>query len=343
MANEHNKKQTILVTGCAGFIGSKIAELLLERGDIVVGADNLNDAYSPQLKEWRLAQIQKFPAFEFERLDITHFNAMKELFQQHDFDAVMNLAARAGVRASVENPWVYLETNIKGTLNLLELCSLRSPTPSSYGKDFGVKKFLLASTSSIYGENEMPFREDQKTDFQLSPYAASKKGAESLAYTYHYLYGIDITIPRYFTVFGPAGRPDMSIFKFIHRIAEGLPIPVYGDGSQERDFTYIDDIARGSIAALKPLGFEIINLGSDRPVKLNHVIHLIEKYLDKKAQIEYQPRHPADVPKTWADITRARELLGWRPLVSIEEGIQRTVEWYLDNREWVKNVGSFEH
>ena len=328
-----NFKQTNnLVTGCAGFIGSKITELLLERGDTVVGVDNLNDAYPPPLKEWRLAQLQKFPSFEFERLDITHFDAMKELFQQHTFDAVVNLAARAGVRASVENPWVYLETNIKGTLNLLELC-----------KEFGVKKFLLASTSSIYGESEMPFREDQKTDFQLSPYAASKKGAESLVYTYHYLYGIDITIPRYFTVYGPAGRPDMSIFKFIHRIAEGLPIPVYGDGSQERDFTYIDDIARGSIAALKPIGFEVINLGSDHPVKLNHVIHLIEKYLDKKAQIEYQPRHPADVPKTWADITRAKELLSWRPLVSIEEGIQRTVAWYLENREWVRNVGDFGH
>ena len=328
-----NFKQTNnLVTGCAGFIGSKISELLLERGDTAVGVDNLNDAYSPQLKEWRLAQIQKFPAFEFERLDITHFDALKELFQQHKFDAVMNLAARAGVRASVENPWVYVETNIKGTLNLLELC-----------KDFGIKKFLLASTSSIYGEGEMPFSESQKTDFQLSPYAASKKGAESFAYTYHYLYGIDITIPRYYTVFGPAGRPDMSIFKFIHHIAEGLPIPVYGDGSQERDFAYIDDIARGSIAALKPLGFEVINLGSDRPVKLNHVIRLIEQSLGKKAQIEYQPRHPADVPATWADITRARELLGWRPLVSIEGGIQRTVEWYLENREWAKNVGSFGH
>ena len=320
-----------LVTGCAGFIGSRITELLLERGDTVVGVDNLNDAYPPPLKEWRLAQLQKFPSFEFEQRDITHFDALKELFQQYKFDAVMNLAARAGVRASVENPWIYFDTNIIGTLNLLELC-----------KEFGVKKFLLASTSSIYGESEMPFREDQRTDFQLSPYAASKKGAESLAYTYHYLYGIDITIPRYYTVFGPAGRPDMSVFKFIHRIAEGLPIPVYGDGSQERDFTYIDDIARGSIAALKPLGFEVINLGSDRPVKLNHVIHLIEKYLEKKAQIEYQPRHPADVPKTWADITRAKELLSWRPLVSIEEGIQRTVEWYLENREWVRNVETLE-
>jgi len=325
------KPTKIFVTGCAGFIGSMITELLLERGDNVVGVDNLNDAYSPQLKEWRLAQNQKFPAFEFERLDITYLDPLKELFQQYKFDAVMNLAARAGVRASVEDPWVYIETNIKGTLNLLELC-----------KEFGVKKFLLASTSSIYGESEMPFREDQKTDFQLSPYAASKKGAESLAYTYHYLYGIDITIPRYFTVYGPAGRPDMSIFKFIHRIAEGLPIPVYGDGSQERDFTYIDDIARGSIAALKPLGFEVINLGSDRPVKLNYVIHLIEHFLGKTAQIKFQPRHPADVPATWADISKAKELLSWRPLVSIEEGIQNTVAWYLENREWIRNVGNLD-
>ena len=365
------KQTKNLVTGCAGFIGSKIVELLLERGDNVIGVDNLNNAYPPSLKEWRLAQLKKFPTFEFERLDITNFDELKELFQQYTFDAVMNLAARAGVRASVENPWSYVETNITGTLNLLELCKKqRSPTvhpggtTSSYRKEFGVKKFLLASPrtsecassrlsvaniSSIYGvgagvsASPMPFREDQKTDFQLSPYAASKKGAESLAYTYHYLYGIDITIPRYFTVYGPAGRPDMSIFKFIHRIAEGLPIPVYGDGSQERDFTYIDDIARGSIAALKPLSFEIINLGSDRPVKVNHVIHLIEQYLGKKAQIEFQPRHPADVHATWADISKAKELLGWCPLVSIEQGIQNTVEWYLDNREWAKNVGSFEH
>jgi len=342
LVKDISNHQTILVTGCAGFIGSKITELLLERGDIVVGVDNLNNAYHPSLKEWRLAQLQKFPEFEYERRDITHFNAIKELFQQYDFDAVMNLAARAGVRASVENPWVYIETNITGTLNLLELC-----------REFGVKKFLLASTSSIYGESEMPFSENKQTDFQLSPYAASKKGAESLAYTYHYLYGIDITIPRYFTVYGPAGRPDMSIFKFIHRIAEGLPIPVYGDGTQERDFTYIDDIARGSIAALKPflfsspfssgqVGFEVINLGSDRPVKLHHVIHLIEQYLGKKAKIEFQPRHPADVPATWADITKAKQLLGWRPLVSIEEGIQNTVAWYLENQELVRNVEPLE-
>lgn len=320
-----------VVTGAAGFIGSRIAELLLVRGDTIIGVDNINDAYTPQLKEWRLAQLQQFSAFHFERLDITRFDALRELFQQHTFDAVMNLAARAGVRTSVKNPWIYIETNIIGTLNILELC-----------KEFEIKKLLLASTSSIYGENEIPFREGERTDFQLSPYAASKKGAESLAYTYHYLYGIDITIPRYFTVYGPAGRPDMSIFKFIHHIAEGLPIPVYGDGTQERDFTYVDDIARGSIAALKPLGFEVINLGSDHPVKLNHVIHLIEQFLGKKAQIEFQPRHPADISATWADISKAKELLGWYPEAKIEDGIYNTVKWYLDNREWINNDGIFK-
>jgi nucleoside-diphosphate-sugar epimerase len=252
---------------------------------------------------------------------------MKELFQQYSFDAVMNLAARAGVRSSIENPWAYVETNVTGTLNLLELC-----------KAFGVKKFLLASTASIYGENETPFREDNRTDFQLSPYAASKKGAESLAYSYHHLYGIDITIPRYFTVYGPAGRPDMVMLIFIHRIAEGLPIPVFGDGTAERDFTYVDDIARGSIAALKPLGFEVINLGSDCPIKVNYLIQLIEQFLHKKAQIEFYPPHPADVPKNWANISKAKELLGWQPSISIEQGIQNTVVWYLENRKWLRKL-----
>jgi UDP-glucuronate 4-epimerase len=316
-----------LVTGVAGFIGSKIAELLLKQGTTVIGLDNMNDAYSPILKEWRLARIKNFSNFEFYRTDITNIDAVKGLFQQFKFDAVMNLAARAGVRASVENPWVYVSTNVTGTLNLLELC-----------KDFNVKKFVLASTSSIYGANETPFNEDVKADKQLSPYAATKKGAEALAYTYHYLYGIDITIPRYFTVYGPAGRPDMMPFKFIHHIAEGIPIPVYGDGTQERDFTYVDDIAKGSIACLKPLGFEVINLGSDRPVEVNYVIQLMEQYLGKKAIIEYQPTHPADVPATWADISKARKLLSWNSSFGIEEGIQNTVDWYLENKDWSENV-----
>lgn len=319
------QSKTILVTGCAGFIASKITELLLEQGTIVVGLDNLNDAYSPILKEWRLAKIQTLNNFEFHQTDITNLDILKEIFQQHKFDAVMNLAARAGVRASVEDPWIYVDTNITGTLNLLELC-----------KDFSVKKFVLASTSSIYGANETPFNENDKADKQLSPYAATKKGAEALAYTYHYLCGIDITIPRYFTVYGPAGRPDMMPFKFIRHIAEGIPIPVFGDGTQERDFTYVDDIARGSIACLKPLGFEVINLGSDRPVKVNYVIQLMEEYLNKKAIIEYKPVHPADVPATWADISKAKDLLNWNSSFGIEEGIKNAVRWYLENREWLR-------
>ncbi len=323
------KSKIILVTGCAGFIGAKIAELLLEQGAIVIGIDNINDAYSPILKEWRLEKLRKFSNFEFQKLDIVNFDAIKEIFQQNKFDAVMNLAARAGVRASVENPWVYVDTNISGTLNLLEL-----------SKDFGVKKFVLASTSSIYGANETPFNEDDKADRQLSPYAATKKGAEALAYTYHYLYGIDITVPRYFTVYGPAGRPDMMPFKFIHRIAEGKPIPVYGDGNQERDFTYIDDIAMGSILCLKPLGYEVINLGSDRPVKVNYVIKLMEQYLGRKAVIEYQPAHSADVPATWANISKAKNLLSWNANFSIEDGIRNTVNWYMENRNWVVNINA---
>jgi nucleoside-diphosphate-sugar epimerase len=319
--------KNVLVTGCAGFIGSKISETLLEQGIIVVGVDNLNNYYSPQLKEYRLSKLRQFQDFTFHRLDITNFDSLKELFQQASIDAVMNLAARAGVRSSIENPWIYVETNMMGTLNLLELC-----------KQFEVKKFILASTSTIYGKNNPPFTEDDRTDFQLQPYAASKKGAESLVYSYHHLYGIDVTIPRYFTVYGPAGRPDMPTFKFIQLIAEGLPIPVYGDGTQERDFTYIDDIALGSIAGLKPLSFEVVNLGSDRPVQLNYVIKLMEEYIGKKAEIQYQPQHSADMSITWADISKAKRLLDWQPKITIEEGIYNAVKWYMDNRDWAKDV-----
>jgi len=321
------KSKTVLITGCAGFIGAKITELLLKQSINVIGIDNINDFYSPILKEWRLKRLKKFVNFKFYKLDIVNLNDLREVFQQNKFSALMNLAARAGVRASVDNPWVYVDTNITGTLNLLEL-----------SKDFGIKKFVLASTSSIYGANETPFSENDKTDKQLSPYAATKKSAEALAYTYHYLYGIDITILRYFTVYGPAGRPDMMPFKFIHHIAEGIPIPVYGDGNQERDFTYIDDIARGSILSLKPLGYEVINLGSDRPIKVNYVIQLMEQYLGKKAIIEYQPAHSADVPVTWANISKAREILSWNSNISIEDGILNTVNWYLENRDWLKDI-----
>jgi len=324
-----------LVTGCAGFIASRVTEMLLDAGHAVVGVDSLNDAYDPRLKRWRLKRLQGRKGFEFHQIDISDRGAVSALFQanaaasgeksvdERPFSAVVNLAARAGVRQSLENPWVYYEANCIGTLNLLEAC-----------KTFGVKKFLLASTSSLYGgHNRIPFHEDDDTNRPLSPYAASKKAAEVLAYNYHYLYKLDVSIPRYFTVYGPAGRPDMSIFRFIRRIAEGEPLVLYGDGSQSRDFTFVDDIARGTIASLRPLGYEIINLGGDRPTVLSAVIEQIAQLLGRKAIIDGQPPQQADVAATWADIGKAEKLLGWRPEVSIEDGLRRSVEWYLANRE----------
>jgi len=319
--------QKILVTGCAGFIGWKTCEKLLERGEEVIGIDNLNDYYDVKLKEWRLNQLKKYKNFDFCKIDISNFQKIKKVFEKNKFEAVINLAARAGVRASLENPWDYVNTNITGTLNLLELC-----------KDFKIEKFVLASTSSIYGNAKLPFKEGKKVDKVISPYAATKKSAEVLCYTYHYLYNLDITILRYFTVYGPAGRPDMSVFRFIKLIKEDKLIEVYGDGEQKRDFTYIDDIAEGTIKALKPLGCEIINLGNNRPVKLNYIIKLIEKILAKKARINYKDFHKADLRATWADINKAKRLLGWKPKVSIEEGIKKTIDWFEENWSWVQQV-----
>ncbi|MGH7422156.1 MAG: SDR family NAD(P)-dependent oxidoreductase [Candidatus Methylomirabilales bacterium] len=328
---------TILVTGCAGFVGWQVAEILLREGQTVVGVDDLNDAYDVRLKRWRLEQLESHPHFAFRNLDITDRPALHRLFatahqapitnHQSRITAVINLAARAGVRQSLKTPSVYFETNVTGTLNLLEMC-----------REFGVRKFILASTSSIYGMGERPFREDAPTDRPLSPYAASKKAAEVLCHAYHHLYGIDITVFRYFTVYGPAGRPDMSIFRFIKWIAEEEPVILYGDGLQERDFTFVEDIARGTVLGLQPVGFEIVNLGSDRPVKLQQIIKTIERLLGREAVIQSRPSHPADVPATWADISKARRLLGWSPQTTWEEGLEQTVKWYLDNRHWARFV-----
>jgi len=330
------KPGVILLTGCAGFIGHKVAESLLAAGHAVVGLDNLNDAYDIRLKDWRLDQIVRHPAFQFHKLDISAHAALRAFSESRPWGrdrppaAIINLAARAGVRSSVENPWAYLETNVAGTLNLLELC-----------RECGVQKLVLASTSSLYGQgNPMPFREDANTDGPLSPYAASKKAAETLCYTYHYLYGIDITILRYFTVYGPAGRPDMSLFRFVQWISEGRTVLVYGDGQQSRDFTFIDDIARGTIAALKPMHYEVINLGSDKPTVLMDAIRLIEELVGKKASIVNAPRHPADVQATWADIGKAERILSWRPQLTFRDGVTAMVRWYQANREWAKDVST---
>ena len=259
------------------------------------------------------------------------------------FDAVVNLAARAGVRASVENPAVYVEANINGALNLLELC-----------RQFGVKKFVLASSSSLYGKDlPTPYREDLITDHPLSPYAATKKAAEVMAYTYHYLHGIDVSTLRYFTVYGPAGRPDMAPLRFMQRIREGKTITVFGDGTQSRDFTYVDDIARGTIASLRSVGYEAFNLGSDKPLKLSVMIELMEELTGKKAKMEFKPGHPADVlararaaarararAATWqnSDISKAKKMLDWSPQVSFRDGISHLVSWYEANRKWVSKI-----
>lgn len=311
-----------LVTGCAGFIGWKVTEKLLERGNQVVGLDNMNDYYDPRLKEWRLGTLKHFNGFTFRPDDITDMPKMEELFRQNTFNAVINLAARAGVRASVEDPWTYYETNVKGVLNLLECC-----------RRANVKKFVQASSSSVYGLNEIPFRENENTDRSLSPYAASKKAAEVLCHTYHHLYALDVSIPRFFTVYGPAGRPDMGIFRFIKNIDEGKPIEVYGDGTQKRDFTYVDDIAEGTIRGLASVGYAIFNLGNSVSVELKYVINLIEENLKKKAVVRYLPRHPADVSNTWADISQALNVLDWHPKVTVEKGIALTVRWYTDHRK----------
>jgi UDP-glucuronate 4-epimerase len=327
---QHARSATVIVTGAAGFIGSRVATLLSQMGHPVIGIDNLNDAYDVCLKHWRLAQLQALPGFQFHMLDITNRPALAQLMETAAARpaAIINLAARAGVRQSVADPWVYVDTNITGTLNLLELC-----------RQYDIPKFVLASSSSLYGQdNPTPWSETQCTDYPLSPYAASKKAAEAMCYTYHHLYGIDATVYRFFSVYGPAGRPDMAPFRFVQWIMEGRPVTVYGDGLQSRDFTYVDDIAAGAVAGLRPLGYEVINLGSDQPIVLEDVISTVERLTGRTAQIDRRPANPADMPATWACIDKAEHLLGWRPQVAFEEGMRRLVEWYMENRAWAAEV-----
>jgi UDP-glucuronate 4-epimerase len=319
-----------LVTGAAGFIGAHTSAMLIEQGHTVVGVDNLNEAYDVRIKDYRLKRLQKLTGFEFVRADISDREILNRQSStlNRKFDAVINLAAWAGVRASVKNPWVYVESNVIGTLNMLELC-----------RQTGCPKFLLASTSSIYGENPpYPTPETASSSEPLQPYAASKKGAEAMAHAYHHLYNIDVSVVRFFTVYGPAGRPDLAIFRFVKWISEGQPVRVNGDGEQSRGFTYVDDIGRGIIAALKPLGYETVNLGGHEVITINNLIKLTEDVIGKKAIVQYGPPDLADMRSNWADVSKARQLLGWQPQFTLREGIGKLVEWYRAERDWAKDI-----
>ncbi len=318
-----------LVTGAAGFIGQRLTGKLIEQGHQVIGIDNLNDSYDPRIKFWRLDQIKSLQGFTFYHKDICDPAVFKQVAAEHpDIQAVIHLAARAGVRQAGEIPEVYLQTNAAGSLNVLEYC-----------RHAGVSKMILASTSSIYGANPpLPTPEEADSSHPLQVYAASKKAAEVMAYTYHHLYGLDATVVRFFTVYGPAGRPDMVMFRFAQWVAEGKTVKVTGDGNQMRGFTYVDDIVRGVIAGLKPMGYEIINLGGHETITINELLHKIEERLGKKAIVEYIPRHPADVEANWANVDKARRLLGWEPQVSLDEGITNLVNWYLEQRSWASQI-----
>ncbi len=317
---------TYLLTGTAGFVGARVAELLLEGGHTLVGVDNMNNAYDVRVKEHRLEKLKQHVEFSFHKMDI----ADKEQVAQLDggFDAVINLAARAGVRDSLADPWVYVDTNVNGTLNLLELCRAHE-----------VPKFVLASTSGVYGADApLPTPETADTNAPLQPYAASKKAAEVMTHAYHYLYGIDVTVFRYFTVYGPAGRPDMVMFRYIQWLHEGQKLIVNGDGTQSRGFTYIDDIARGTIQGLEPVGYEIVNLGGHEVITINDLIKMLEELIGEQAEVEFRPRHPADMLASWANVDKAGVLLGWEPSVSLQEGVERMVAWYKQEREWAQHV-----
>jgi nucleoside-diphosphate-sugar epimerase len=304
--------------------------MLLEGGHHVTGVDNLNDAYDVRMKAYRLQRLQALPGFTFARLDIADRLALENapVLAAPRFEAVINLAARAGVRASLKDPWIFYETNVTGSLNLLELCRQR-----------GIGKFIQASTSTVYGlKAPVPTPESAETDHPPQAYAASKKAAEVLCACYHSLYDLDISVVRYFTVYGPAGRPDMSMFRFARWLMEGEPIQLYGSGEQSRGFTYLDDIARGTIAALKPLGYEIFNLGGHEVISMNALIAMMEAATGKKAIVERHPANPGELLTNQADVNKARAVLGWEPQVGLQEGVRRLLEWYQQERGWAKEI-----
>ena len=309
----------ILVTGGAGFIGSHVCDRLLSLGHDVVCVDDFNDYYDPDFKERNIKQALKNSKYTLYRADITDLSTLKDIFAREKPEKIIHLAARAGVRYSISHPELYVRVNVLGTLNLLELA-----------KEYKIKSFVFGSSSSVYGANKkVPFSEEDRVDDPISPYAATKKAAEELCHAYHHLYGLKITFLRFFTVYGPRGRPDMVIYLFSKAITDGKPIKRFGNGKTKRDYTFISDIVDGIIAALdKELDFEIVNLGDSNTVELNYLISLIENALGKKAKIEQSPLQPGDVPITYADISKAKKLLKYEPKVKIEQGIPLFVEWF---------------
>jgi len=312
------KVTTVLVTGNAGFIGSHLAQALLEKDYKVIGIDNFNDYYSPKIKEENISGFKDNRNFKQYKINILDVKKLEKVFQDSKIDLIVHLAARAGVRPSLENPELYEKVNVQGTKNLLEIT-----------KKFNIKRFIFGSSSSVYGVQEkIPFSEDDILQKPVSPYAETKLKGEKLCKEYAKKYGIKMTILRFFTVYGPKGRPDMAPYLFTEKILKEDRIIKFGDGSSSRDYTYVDDIVAGIIRAIeKPFKFEIFNLGNSKPVSLNDFIALVEKLTDKKAKIEIKDRHPADVPKTYADIDKAKKLLNWQPEIDLETGMKRFVEW----------------
>ncbi len=312
--------KTVLVTGGAGFIGSHLCEALLKRGNNIICVDNFDSYYNPKIKEDNIKNILKNRDFKLYKIDILDKQKLSRIFSKHNINKIVHLAARVGVKASFKDPQFYNEINVTGTLNLLELA-----------KKFRINNFIFGSSSSVYGvNNKFPFSEnDALNNIIISPYAISKRNSELYCELYSKLYNLNVTCLRFFTVYGPRNRPDMAIYKFTDKIIKREFIEVYGDGNSERDYTYIDDIINGILLALdKNFGFEIINLGNSNPVKLNYLISLIEKELCKKAKIKKLSDQKGDVPITYADISKAKKLLLWKPEIKLEEGIKKFVEWY---------------
>jgi UDP-glucuronate 4-epimerase len=311
--------KTILVTGGAGFIGSHFILKLLDNGYDVICVDVMNEYYDVQLKKDRLKQFED--KIKFYKTDIANKDELEKIFKENKIDKICNFAAQAGVRYSLENPFIYAETNYVGTLNLFELA-----------KRYKINHIIHASTSSIYGLNEdMPFTEDQRVDTPISIYSATKRGCELLAHSYNHLFGLNITCLRFFTVYGPFGRPDMALFKFTKNILDDKPIDVYNNGDMTRDFTYVKDIVEGFFLALeKPMGYCIINIGNGNPTKLMDYVKFVEENLGKKAKINFMGMQPGDVKETSADISKAKELLGYEPKVNVEEGVKHFIDWYKD-------------